>query len=470
MIFLLHEHTAKYIQIYEHIKKLIESKKLAANDKLPSIRTLAEQLQVSRNTTLQAYETLIAEGFIRSEKKVGYFVNEIDAMFVHPNSSKLKQAIPIQQYSPNLIDFRVGAVDHHTFPHHKWRQASNAILERNESFAYGKVFGEPILQHELAHYLLQARGISAEPQQIIIGSSTQQLLLQLSILLKEDFSSVLLENPGYNGAREVFELLNFQIETIAVNQGGLALEELQQQQSSLFYVTPSHQYPFGTALSIQQRWQIVQWAEQRNGYILEDDYDGEYRYGQKTFPALASLAPARIVYFGTFSKAFLPGIRLAYMVLPASLLDAYQVKFANFENNASLLHQLAMAEFMRCGEWQRHIKRMRNTYHKKMNFFLNTLQQHFSDKVQFVGTKAGLYILLSIECTYSEEELITLALEEHVKVYPCSHLYIGTMPTDPKILIGFANLTFQQIEQGILRLKKAWGFLAKEEAYMDDPF
>lgn len=454
-IFPFNQTQPKYIQIYERFKEIIESKKIPPNERLPSIRSLADNLHVSRNTTLQAYELLLAEGYIRSEEKKGYFVNQLEPFFINQTTNTRIQPKALKPKS-NTIDFRIGAIDQEHFPMKKWRQISNAILKQANSYTYGQPFGEDSFKAEIANYLLQARGLQIKPEQIVVGSNTQQLLLHLSFLLKDMFSNILLENPGYNGAREVFKLQEFQIEAITVTKNGVATEELSQKESSLFYVTPSHQYPYGTALSIQQRWQLIQWVHQRQGYLIEDDYDGEYRYGQKTLPALASLDASRVIYLGTFSKAFLPAIRLAYMVLPEVILTSYSVKFGQFEHNASLLHQLTMTEFMKTGEWEKHIKRMRKVYKAKMQFLVEQLKVMFSERLEVIGTNAGLYVMIKVNTPYSEAELIEKALKENVKVYPASTLFIEDHTVRPHLLLGFANLTSQQIQNGLTLLKKAW--------------
>lgn len=435
----------------------IESQNINADEKLPSIRLLAEHLQVSRNTTLQAYELLLAEGYIRSEQKKGYFVNQIEVLFAK-TSTKLKKETQIK-VSPNMIDFRLGGIDAQHFPRKKWRQMANGILEQKRCYTYGESFGEIALKQELVKYLGQARGIDIDYEHIIIGSSTQQLLFQLGLLLQRQFPSIVLENPGYYGVHEVFKLLQMSIEPITVTKEGLTLDELKNKNSALIYVTPSHQYPFGTALSIQQRWQLIKWVHERQGYIIEDDYDGEYRYGQKTFPALASLDTMRTIYFGTFSKSFLPAIRLSYMVLPQGLLQTYQQMFQYIESSTSLLHQLTMAEFMRSGEWERHLKRMRKIYEQKMHVMMDSLRQYFPQHVEIIGDKAGLYVMISFTSSYTEQQLIQLALNEQVKVYPTSNLYLTEDCSNPKLLLGFANVSNEEIERGILQLKKAWDFL-----------
>ena len=384
-------------------------------------------------------------------------LDKIEPIYIK-QSTMIKKQAPIKQPT-NIIDFRLGAVDQEHFPRKKWRQISNGILEQNACYTYGESFGENVLKQELSRYLLQARGMSIDCENIIIGSSTQQLLLQLGLLLQQNFSSILLENPGYYGVQEIFRLLNFPIEPISVTKEGIVLDELCNKKSSLIYVTPSHQYPFGTSLSIQQRWQLIQWVHEQKGFIIEDDYDGEYRYGQKTVPALASLDPTRTIYLGTFSKAFLPGIRLAYMVLPPCLLRPYQQMFQHMESTASLLHQLTMAELMRSSEWERHIKRMRKIYQKKMSILIETIGLHFPQNLEVIGEKAGLYVLISITNNCTEQELIDLAMGEQVKVYPTSNLYLEKDDSNPKLLLGFANLTENQIIEGVARLKKAWYFL-----------
>ena len=448
-------HTAapKYIQIYEQMKGYIEQGKVVADEQLPSIRELAQWLNVSRNTTLQAYDLLVAEGYIRSSEKKGYFVNAVDPIFITSSEPQLEE---IHSSREQMLDFRLGAIDQRHFPIQKWRQISNAVLQDDDTYTYGEPFGERTFRVELTKYLFQARGVSAKPEQIIIGSNTQQLLMHLSFLLKQFSNTIALENPGYRGAREVFKLQNFEVEWLAVNEKGLQLEKISSLHSSMMYITPSHQYPFGTALSIQDRQKLLEWAVSRNGYILEDDYDGEFRYGQKTFPAIASLNQEHVIYLGTFSKAFLPGVRLAYVVLPQSLTGVYKEMFQSFEHNASLLHQLAMAEFMRQGEWNKHIRRMRKVYRRKMELLKQELAYHLGGFCEVIGTNAGLYVLLKIETTISEEELIMKAKQQNVIVYPGDELFVDAYTSARFILLGFANLSEEQIVEGVEALKIAW--------------
>jgi len=455
-IFLFTDAEAKYKQIYQQVKWLIEQGRLKTNDSLPSIRRLADTLHVSRNTTLTAYEQLVAEGYIRGEGRKGYFVNEFEQVFLQE-----KERSSLTQNTKNkrediIIDFRAGAVDQQHFPLKIWRQIANQVLPLNECYQYGDPFGEPLLKEQLVHYLLQARGVHVNEEDIIIGSSTQQMLIYLGFLLKQDFQSVILEDPGYNGAREAFKLHDFHIETLPVLENGAQLEHLAQLQSRLLYVTPSHHFPYGVSMSIQQRQALIQWAKNVDGYILEDDYDGEFRYTQQPFPALASIDKSRVIYMGTFSKSFLPAIRLSYMVLPKALVQPYKKRFAHFEHNASSLHQLTMAKFMEQGEWTRHIKRMRITYKHKINTLVEELNKQFGEKITILGEQSGLYILVKVHAKFSEEQLIQNAHHHGVKVYPTSPYFLQQPSSVPIIQLGFSKLKMEEIILGVRLLKKAW--------------
>ncbi|MEK3726551.1 MULTISPECIES: PLP-dependent aminotransferase family protein [unclassified Lysinibacillus] len=456
-IFLLTEKEAKYKQVYQQMKILITQGTLQTNDSLPSIRKLAETLQVSRNTTLTAYEQLVAEGYIRGEGRKGYFVNALEPVFLQEQEQEqpvLSQ--PTSNTTSLLVDFRAGAVDQTYFPMKTWRQLANQVLQEPSCYQYGELFGDPLLKEQLVPYLLQARGVSTTSENIMIGSSTQQMLLYVGFLLKDHFPSVLLEDPGYNGAREAFQLHRFVIETLPVMETGAQLDILKHCQSRLLYVTPSHHFPYGVSMTIQQRQTLIQWAQQVNGYILEDDYDGEFRYTQQPFPALASIDPSKVIYLGTFSKSFLPGVRLSYMVLPNTLVQPFKERFAHFEQNASSLHQRTMAQFMAQGEWTRHIKRMRLTYKQKMQHLVQELQRQFGPQIAVLGEQSGLYIVVKVKSPLSEQQLIQRAETYGVKVYPTSPFFINQTSEDPLLQLGFSKLTMEEIKLGVERLKEAW--------------
>ncbi|WP_100401779.1 MocR-like pyridoxine biosynthesis transcription factor PdxR [Bacillus sp. FJAT-42315] len=444
----------KYKQIYQQIKRLIEKQHVKADESLPSIRTLAEWLHVSRNTTLTAYEQLVAEGYIRGEGRRGYFVNPFEPIFLNEQLPKRKKEQGA--CSTVQIDFRAGGVDMEHFPLKKWRQLMNQTLQQKPSYMYGEFTGEMELREQLASYLLQSRGIEVTASEIIIGSSTQQLLLSIGLLLKSTHTHIILEDPGYNGAVDVFRMLQYEIETMSVTPTGHQFQQLNCYESKLMYVTPSHQFPYGVSLSIQQRQCLIQWAIKRQGFIIEDDYDSEFRYEQQPFPALSALDRSHVIYIGNFSKSFLPSLRIAYMIVPPTLQASFQATVGQFENNASLLHQQAMATFMKEGEWVRHIKRMRNVYKQKMHLLVSELQQAFGNEISIIGEKSGLYVVAQLHTNETEASLIQKALAYGVKVYPTTPYFIEAKTKEPLIQLGFSSLTFDEIVGGVQLLKKAW--------------
>ena len=454
-IFTLKDNAPKYKQIYEKFKSFIEQGDIKANEPLPSIRQLADSLHVSRNTTLTAYEQLVAEGYIRGEGRKGYFANELEPLFFQEARSS-SHHMQTEPKPPVRIDFRADVVDHTHFPLKAWRRISNQVLTAKDSFRYGEPFGELCLREQIAAYLLQSRGVRTDANAIMIGSSTQQMLVYLGLVLKRDFSSIIVEDPGYDGAREAFQLNGFSLETLPVYETGADFSHLEQMKSRLIYVAPSHHSPYGVSMPIQQRHALIHWANKRQGYVIEDDYDSEFRYTQQPFPALASIDSTKVIYLGNFSKCFLPGIRLSYMVLPEPLLNGYKNQFKHFESTTSLLSQFAMAKFMEEGEWNRHIKRMRLVYKRKMQQFVLELRNHFQQHISIIGEQSGLYLLVKVHLERSEEWLIKQASIHGVKVYPTSPFFIQNKPDIPIIKLGFSNLSCEEIQLGVKLLKKAW--------------
>ncbi|PWW31371.1 GntR family transcriptional regulator/MocR family aminotransferase [Cytobacillus oceanisediminis] len=454
-IFSMKDDSPKYKQIYGQFKNYIEQGVIPADEQLPSIRQLADSLQVSRNTTLMAYEQLAAEGYIRGEGRKGYFANKLESRLFQeaPHTISKKQTEPMTAVH---IDFKAGAVDQTHFPLQAWRRTANQVLTFPESFRYGSPFGEACLREQIAAYLLQSRGVKADSNSIIIGSSTQQMLINLGYILKDDFPRIIVEDPGYDGAREAFQFHRYTLETLPVNEAGADFSQLEQKTSRLIYVTPSHHSPYGVSMPIQQRQKLIQWANNKQGFIIEDDYDSEFRYTQQPFPALASIDAARVIYLGNFSKSFLPGIRLSYMVLPHPLVTLYKNHFIHFENTASLLNQLTMAKFMEDGEWDRHIKRMRLVYKKKMAQLVSALKGQFGQCITVIGEQSGLYVLIKVHLKRTEEWLLQQASSCGVKVYPTSLYFIHNHTEQPIIKLGFSNLSFDEIQLGVNLLKKAW--------------
>ncbi len=454
-LFTFEKSIPKYKQIYTNIKLLIEKGVLKKDEALPSIRQLADSLHVSRNTTLLAYEQLAAEGYIHGENRRGFFVNELEPI-LYQRRKKVRQKAEKQISKEISINFKVDTVEKEMFPKNTWKRFVNNSMEENLLYTYGEPFGESILREQVAKYLLESRGLNTDKESIIIGSSTQQMLTYIGHVLKSDFSSVIVEDPGFWGAREVFKLHHFAFEFLPVYENGIDLSELRNLKAKLMYVTPSHHSPYGVSMSIQQRQHLIQWAKKKKGYIIEDDYDSEFRYTQRPFPSLASIDQKRVIYIGNFSKAFLPGLRLSYMALPKELEIRYKEHFKGFENTASTIHQIAMAKFMKENEWYRHIKRMRNIYKKKMEHLTSTLNEHFGNYITIIGHNSGLYLLIKVHLQKSEDWLIKQAYKKGVEVGPTSRYFANNYIDRPIIKLAFGGLSHKDITLGVKLLKKAW--------------
>ncbi|EIT84872.1 aminotransferase, MocR-like protein [Fictibacillus macauensis ZFHKF-1] len=447
-----------YTQVYTYIRSQILAGTIPQNAKLPSIRQLASQLNVSRNTTQLAYEQLQAEGYIRSEYKRGYYVETLltDEIFSY-ESHRTHSPASLQNAANDVIDFKLGTVDEEHFPLKTWRRLANRVMKESSIYAYGEKQGELSLREQLAHYLFQSRGVHATASQIVIGAGTKQLLLLLSLLLKKDYPSIAMEDPGYDVARTFFEHMSFAVTPISVTTSGLQIDALRASQEKLLYVTPTHHYPSGITMSVKQRMQLLHYISNVNGYIIEDDYDSEFRYIHQPIPSLHSMDHnERVIYMGTCSKALLPSLRISYLVLPPSLLTAYHAYLAVFEQTASTIHQETLALFMRDGFWYAHLRKMRALYKRKMHTLVAALTRSFQQDLTMKGEHSGLFVVIEVKRAIREELLIEAARQHGVIVYPCSRYYAEKQPLFPQVQLGFGNLSEAHIEEGVRKLCNAW--------------
>ncbi|HDR7657919.1 TPA: PLP-dependent aminotransferase family protein [Bacillus wiedmannii] len=446
-----------YQQVYQYIRTQILSGKLEKGKKLPSIRQLAIQLEVSRNTTQVAYEQLQSEGYIRSENKKGFFVEAIisdETLNFQPIREPHHET---KHAAMKTIDFKIGTVDQENFPLKKWRMITNKIIKDSSMFSYGEKQGDIKLRKALADYLFQSRGVNTSTEQIIIGSSTQHLLLLLSLMLKQDYNYLAVEDPGYNMARELFFLQSFIIDPIPVKERGIQVDLLLKSPSRLLYVTPTHHFPYGVTIPVNERLKLIEWAKKMEGYIIEDDYDSEFRYIHQPIPSLQSLdSNDRVVYLGTFSKALLPSVRVSYMVLPKRLINEYKKILPLLEQTSSSIHQQTLATFMDEGYWYSHLRKMKALYKRKMNLLNKELSKHFKEYVKIKGGSSGIFVIIEVKTKMSEKMLIERAHNHGIIVYPCSKYFSEYSPEYPHIQLGFGNLSEEEIIKGVSQLAKIW--------------
>jgi len=447
-----------YKQLYNQIREQVLSGQLAADTKLPSVRVLANELSISRNTVDGAYQELFAEGYIYSRPNSGYYVSAHchDSIPFPPNLAPYRQKQALEHPPAYRYDFHPARLAPESFPVMLWRKCLNSVLLENQQVlsVYSDPQGEQDLRSHIQHYLESSRGVLCRTEQIVICAGLQQSLDIVAHLLKAEHSSVAVENPGYHLPRAVFRNHGYNIIPVPVGTDGIDMEALKAAASTIAYVTPSHQLPLGCVMPVAQRLSLIEWAEASGKYILEDDYDSELRYHGRPFPSLQGLRPGgNIIYLGSFSKVLSPVLRISYMVLPKALLADYRNMFRDYFPAVPLPEQLTLAKFMSQGHWERHIRRMRTLYKKKHDTLVNSIERHFGRRAVITGQGAGLHVVIQLpDIAKSEAEFIAEAGEKGLRLFPFSAFCVAKKSGPLHIILGFGGMSVADIEQSILQL------------------
>ncbi|HFJ9318220.1 GntR family transcriptional regulator [Bacillus anthracis] len=448
---------ALYVQLYEYIKKEIKDGTIPAFTKLPAKRKLASYLQVSKNTVEAAYEQLLAEGYIESASRKGYFVCKVEQMIYVEGSDVKVEEVPFWEENYKF-DFTQTGVDTKTFPFTMYRKLINDVWQphNNELLFLGHSQGELSLREEIAKYLYESRGVRCSASQIVLGAGTQILVRLLFQLLKG--SNYAVENPGYHRKMVVFEQGEEKVQMLSLDRDGICMADLENSDANVVFVTPSHQFPYGMIMPITRRTQLLQWAKkEEDRYIIEDDYDSEFRYSGKPIPALQGLdTDGKVIYMGTLSKALLPSLRMSYIVLPKNLIKKYQKEYLFYTQSVSRMDQEVIRKFLNEGYWEKHIHKMRVVYRKKRDRLVFEIGKYFSNRVEVIGEDSGLHILLKVHNGMREEELIKEAAKYSIKIYPVSTYYKDDTAPENVVLLGFAILSEEEIAQAIQLLNTAW--------------
>lgn len=449
-----------YEQIYEYVRQEIREGKLLCEERLPSTRSLADFLQVSRSTVELAYEQLVSEGYIEARPYKGYFVCKLEELYQLPQSRE--DAVIEKVYEEKkeyLVDFSPTAIDMSEFPFSVWKKINKNILSDSNStlFSSGSAQGDYSLRETISRYLHSSRGVNCEPEQIVVGAGNDYLLMLLEKILGRHIPTAM-ENPTYKRAYQIFQSFAYPVETVDMDENGIKVQQIGQD-VRLVYVMPSRQYPTGTIMSVGRRSELLKWAgEDKNRYIIEDDYDSEFRYKGKPIPSLQAMDKhGKVIYVGTFSKSIAPAIRVSYMVLPKSLLKKYKEECSFYSTTVSRIDQKILEEFIKGGYFERYLNKMRKVYRGKHDLLLEELEP-FKDLFEIYGENAGLHVLLTAKRTYNEKELLERAENRKIKVYGLSDAFVE-MPdgkTGRTVLIGYGGLSYDEIKQGIAGLKKAW--------------
>lgn len=449
-----------YEQIYAYIKDEIRKGTIPSGEKLPSTRSLCRHLEVSRSTVELAYEQLLSEGYIEAQPYRGYFVSQIDGLYQFDGSAGAgidQEREPGQEYR---YDFTPNGVDLNSFPYNTWRKLSRECLvdDRAELFRLGCPQGEYGLRKAISSYLHQARGVNCSPGQIIVGAGNDYLLMLLRAVFGGGYK-VAMENPTYRQAFRLFKNFSYYVCTVDMDEKGMKIDVLRESGADIAFVMPSHHYPLGTVMPIRRRMELLKWAEEEEGrYIIEDDYDSEFRYKGKPIPALQGYdRMGKVIYTGTFSKSIAPAIRMSYLVLPEPVLSMYLERCGFINSTVSKVDQLILQKFIEDGYYERHLNKTRALYRSRHDTLLAELKELEAD-IHISGENAGVHLLLHFRDGRSEEELISKAAEKGVKVYGLSEYYVDGKDggEETVILLGYANMNEERIREAAKLLAEAW--------------
>jgi len=448
-----------YEQLYLELKGSIIRGDLAVGAKLPSKRKMAEFLGISQTTIELAYAQLAAEGFIAAVARSGYYVEQVAEL------AYVEETHVVSEHSEDVkpsytIDFHSGRIDTSAFPFNQWRKYAKDVLDETsrELLLLGHPQGDIELRREIASYLYTSRGVRCTAQQVVIGSGTEQLMpLLIRLLGKQAVYAI--ENPGYPMTHHIFANHERETVPISVDEEGMNVSELEMQQATVAYVTPSHQFPTGAILSASRRVQLLNWAFSGEGrYIIEDDYDSEFRYVGKPIPSLQGMDQReRVIYISTFSKSLMPSLRIAYFVLPMHLLQDYRRTFPYYSSTVPRLDQHVLAQFMGDGHFAKHLNRMRKLYRKKLEKLTSSLSA-YAPVVLISGEQAGMHIVLTIDSPSADVELVQQAKQADIRVYALSEYHHATknVYAKPQVLVGFGGFQEDSIEPAVEALMTAW--------------
>ncbi len=488
--------TPLHQQIYEQIRAAVLTGRVKLNQRIPASRQLAKSLSVSRTTVIQSYDQLISEGYLETKPGAGTFVCAQvpdELLKIHKNldserlpAAKNGAATPLQlsglalsKYGKHLhrmpdrfsrqtclLSFRYGLPDLGHFPIQTWRRLWNRYSTASTAWMdySSDAMGYEPLREEIAQYVSQARAVRCTPEQILVTNGTQQALSLIVRLLQA--KHVAIENPGYLSARRILESSGATICPVPVDAEGLKIDgpdgllELSRQHSpQLVYTTPSHQFPTGVLMSLSRRLALLQWAQQANALIIEDDYDSEFRYSGRPVPALQGLdTHDRVLYVGTFSKVMFPGLRLGYVVLPLALVPLFRRAKWLCDRQGSIIDQQTLCDFIRDGYLAKHVRRMRGIYEARRRSLVTSLmsiQNHTQKPIKVLGDEAGLHVTAQFSAQLSSFQLMEQSQARGVGIFSTQEHYdpsINSAAIDGEFIFGFGNISQSDIQVAIARI------------------
>lgn len=455
--------TPLYEQLYRFVRTEIEHGRLRADEKMPSKRELAAHLKVSIVTVESAFAQLVAEGYLRGVPRSGYYVQVFEAM-PQKASAPLPPKILTRTAEPAAYDydFGTGGVITSLFPFATWAKLAREVLALNSDELLNVTHpqGVPSLREEIAAHLYKFRGIRVPADSIVVGAGSEYLLVLLLQLLGRE-RIYALENPCYGKIYKLFQSNDIRTIPIALDEHGLSVRDLTASDASVVHVTPSHQFPTGIVMPVGRRMNLLQWAAAAdNRYIIEDDYDSEFRFAGQPIPAMQGLDHAdKVIYINAFTKSLAPSLRISYLVLPPPLMERYREKFMFYSCTVPNFEQYTLYRFLHGGYFERHLNRMRNACKERRDLFITLLKDsRLGEVAEPVGAEAGLHFLLRVNNGMSERDLTERAAEKRVRLRGLSEYYSPppVAYTQSALVIGYAGLAPEHLPDALRRLEDAW--------------
>lgn len=454
-------------QLYQELRKAIFDGRLTVGEQLPSSRDLARQLSLSRNTVNNAYERLVSEGYLCTRHGAGTFVaqhvGERDRRplaLAPATATRITQWARRLDYAHSIVplrnlphDFRPGLPDLPHFPIDTWRRLAARTLKTlsHEVAHYGDPAGHPALRAAIARYVAYSRAVPCDGDDVLVTNGSQQALDLLGRILVEPGTTVAVEDPGYPAAISVFRAMGARIVPVPVDGEGLQVDRVPTE-AQVVYVTPSHQFPLGVTLSLARRTALLDWAVRRGAVIIEDDYDSEFRFGGRPLESLHGLDHAGVVvYLGTFSKVLFPGLRLGYVVTPASLKEPLVAAKWITDRHTPALEQCVMAAFLAEGHFDKYMRRMQRVYAQRQDTLLSALARWTAPWIEVLPSHAGLHVTGLLPDGFDVDELIDRAFETGVGLYSIGPFYQGRPRAG--LMFGYGACTLTDISEGVRRLR-----------------
>lgn len=445
-----------YEQIYDAVRDAILSGHISCGEKLPSTRSEAEFLSCSRSTVELAYGQLFSEGYIESQPCRGYYVCDVRELY-HLTDVMQETSVPVPGNGNGRIEYKVdfspNGIELGGFPFSAMGKIMrNLMLDEGENMLkIGDFFGERGLRQAICDYLYRSRSVNCTPEQIVVGAGNEYLQILLSQVLGP-CHRVAMESPTYLRAFDTFRNIGYPVEEIAMDREGMRVDCLAETEADIAYVMPSHQFPMGTVMPMKRRLELLNWAVQMEGrYIIEDDYDSEFRYRGKPVPALQGMDRAgRVIYLGTFSRSIAPATRVSYLVLPAHLITPFREKCGFYSCTVSNIMQQSVFHFMKEGYFEKNLNRMRGIYKAKHDYILGELRKCSWVK-KIWGENSGLHLLAAVDTERKEKELIRACGEKGIRLYGLSEYFLSgeSVFRDPVFLFGYGGLSQEQIAGGL---------------------